>query len=789
MSFSFPALADRMRRAFGPASEDALALKAETSPRSGAALLRRKRAKVAVLAILFGLVSGIIELPLPLEDTYRAIRAELRSRPAPRDIAMIAIDDKTLAAFGRNLPSRIEDSEVVDRLIAAGVKRVVFDRAHADPETPASDARFAETLARHKGKVWLGVVPAHDFGFQSIDEVAPLPEFRKSAGLASMVGRGNPMGLSVIFPTEVDYNGRQTPSLSAVLAQYGGPERSYRPDTAIDPSTVPTFSYIDVLKGNVADNELRGKSVVIGQAFFASGDFYFMPFRPNTKVPGAYFHILGAHTLKRGAPLDLLWLPAILIVAVAVGMQVTSHRRSSKAMQVAGFILLTVPFVLDEFTINIDIMSGLLTMGIAAFGFQRINRKYYSGDVDAMTTSAISSDKPSEERDVYALKIANLAEFSEDWSAREIGEFVNTLIAYVRGPGEVGDVAFERDLLVWLAPRMESGDLERHADGLALMLKTAISYDWQSSNSAPALGIDTNYDLPIASRIKKAMQAAEEAATRGVRFIVNDAAHLEARNTRLHMIRVLEQGLRKREIGVAYQPKIDLASGRIVGAETLIRWQPDGKEFVNPQELVLAAEAADRINELTLIVMETALLDGKRAIALDPRFKLAVNMSAKSLSDTHLLFDIMTLLGRYDFPPENLTLELTETAKLEDNRIAPQVAALKARGIGLSIDDFGTGQSNLEYIEKLPSSELKIDKRFVQHMDTSEESRAVVRATIEIAHSLGKVVVAEGVEDMSVAAALRAMGCDQAQGYLFSRAISMAELLAMMGLGRTAIYG
>jgi diguanylate cyclase len=145
------------------------------------------------------------------------------------------------------------------------------------------------------------------------------------------------------------------------------------------------------------------------------------------------------------------------------------------------------------------------------------------------------------------------------------------------------------------------------------------------------------------------------------------------------------------------------------------------------------------------------------------------------------------MLGRHNFPPENLTLELTETAKLEDERIAPQIKALKQRGICLSIDDFGTGQSNLEYIEKLPSSELKIDKKFVQQMATSEESRAVVRATIEIAHSLGKVVVAEGVEDQEVAEALLAMGCDHAQGYLFARAISMPELLAMMGAGRSVV--
>lgn len=783
---SLQSLADRIRRAFAVTDEQPAVSKEETGRKSGADLLRRKRIQVAVFAILFGIVSSLIELPLPAEDMYRAVRAELRIRPAPRDIVMIAIDDKTLNAFERNLPTRVEDSAVIDRLFASGVRKVAFDRAHADLESPRADEMFAQTLARHSGKVWLGMAPSHNVGLQEVGEIIPRPEFRRHANAAAMNGIGSVFGLSVTFPTSVEYEGKSMPSLSAVLADYSGPARMYRPDYAFDPRTIPTYSYVDVYRGRVPASKFAGLNVIIGKAYYESADFYTMPLRDG-KIPGAYFHIMGAHSLKRGVPMDLMWFPALILAAGAILVQALSPRRTSKPLWMVALALLTVTFVLDELSINIDIMSALLAMGGAAFFFHRINRKYFSSDFDAMTTSAISSDKPSEERDVYALKIANLAEMSEEWSAREIGDFVNTLIAYVKGPGEVGDVAFERDLLVWLAPRMETVELERHADGLALMLKTAINHDWQSTNSSPALGIDTNYDLPVALRIKKAMQAADEAAARGVRFIINDAAHLEARNHRLELIRVLEKGLRNRNIGVAYQPKIDLSSGRIVGAETLIRWQPDGGEFINPQELVLAAEAGDRINELTLVVMEAALLDGKQAIALDPRFKLAVNMSAKSLSDTHLLFDIMTLLGRYDFPPENLTLELTETAKLEDHRIAPQIAALKARGICLSIDDFGTGQSNLEYIEKLPSSELKIDKRFVQHMATSEESRAVVRATIEIAHSLGKIVVAEGVEDLSVAATLKAMGCDHAQGYLFSRAIAMPELLAMMGGGRAAL--
>ena len=774
-----------MRRAFGASDGESAVISQKNSRRSAAELLAAKRVKVAIFAVLFGLVSAVIELPLPIEDAYTAARARLRVRAAPQDIAMIAIDDATLNELGVAMPTRKEEGELIDRLAEAGVKKVVFDRAHADPETPQNDALFEQALERHRGLVWLGMTPRIEVGFNVLEPLVPLQRFRDHAATASMTGYSTAFGLSMIIPTDVELGGRKYPSIASVLADYDGPSRKFRPDLAFDPRTIPSFSYVDVLRRRVGAAELAGKSVVIGKTFQGSPDLHRHPI--YGRVPGSYYHILGAFTLTRNTPIDLYWFPAILLAAAAIAAQIIGRRRDLRPLWLATLMLILIPFPLDEFAIHVDVMSALLMMGAAAFGFQRINRKYYSSGVDAMTTSAISSDLPSGACDVYALKIANLAELSEEWSAREIGDFLNTLISYVRGPGEVGDVAFERDLLVWLAPRMETVELERHTDGLAMMLKTAISHDWQSSQGAPALGVDTNHNLPVTLRIKKAMQAAEEAATRGVRFIINDAAHLEARNHRLELIRVLEKGLRDRDIGVAYQPKIDLASGRIVGAETLIRWQPDGGEFVNPQDLVLAAEAGDRINELTLVVMESALIDGKQAIALDPRFKLAVNMSAKSLSDTHLLFDIMTLLGRYDFPPENLTLELTETAKLEDHRIAPQVAALKARGIGLSIDDFGTGQSNLEYIEKLPSSELKIDKRFVQHMAHSEESRAVVRATIEIAHSLGKTVVAEGVEDFSVAATLRAMGCDQAQGYLFSRAIAMPELLAMMGGGRAAL--
>ncbi|HSJ77837.1 MAG TPA: CHASE2 domain-containing protein, partial [Erythrobacter sp.] len=234
---SITSLAQKLRRGFGPAGGAAAGIpQLLASNASGVgSLLRRKRAKVAALAILFGMISAAIELPLPAEDFYRAVRAEIRSRSAPQDIAMIAIDDQTLNAFNRDMPSRVDDSQLIDRLVALGVERITFDRAHADPESPKADALFARTLERHKGKVWLGFAPRHEVGFQMVGEIIPREEFRKHANLAAMNGIGTPFRLSVKFQTTVAIGDDRHPSLSSALANYDGPERSFRPDYAFDP--------------------------------------------------------------------------------------------------------------------------------------------------------------------------------------------------------------------------------------------------------------------------------------------------------------------------------------------------------------------------------------------------------------------------------------------------------------------------------------------------------------------------------------------------------------------------
>lgn len=193
---------------------------------SGETLLKRKRLKVAIFAIIFGLISAAIELPLPAEDGFRLAKAWLRMRDAPQDIVLVAIDDATLNELRLPFPTRKEESRLIDQLAAAGVTKIIFDRAHADPETPESDALFIRTLERHRGKVWLGMASGYKVGNQEAEALLPDMRFQSRAQVASMAGYLSPFQLAIVFPTSKKLSGKTYPAISAVLADYQGPDLS-----------------------------------------------------------------------------------------------------------------------------------------------------------------------------------------------------------------------------------------------------------------------------------------------------------------------------------------------------------------------------------------------------------------------------------------------------------------------------------------------------------------------------------------------------------------------------------
>jgi diguanylate cyclase (GGDEF)-like protein len=232
------------------------------------------------------------------------------------------------------------------------------------------------------------------------------------------------------------------------------------------------------------------------------------------------------------------------------------------------------------------------------------------------------------------------------------------------------------------------------------------------------------------------------------------------------------------QIWVAYQPQLDVASGRVHSLECLARWNHPQAGPVSPDVFVPIAENTALINLLLYRVLDRALAQLARWDAEGQHFHASLNLSARQVSDLALPDIIGQHLERHRIAPERIVLEVTESRLMDDPERSSQVLrGIRDLGVGLSIDDFGTGYSSLSYLQRLAVDELKIDKSFTAELSRSGDA-TIVRSTIDLGHNLGLRVVAEGVEDPDTAAKLRRLGCDVLQGFLVGRPMAPEELSA-----------
>jgi diguanylate cyclase (GGDEF)-like protein len=253
---------------------------------------------------------------------------------------------------------------------------------------------------------------------------------------------------------------------------------------------------------------------------------------------------------------------------------------------------------------------------------------------------------------------------------------------------------------------------------------------------------------------------------------VYEPAQHEHSARRLAMVSELRLAIEHEQLQVHYQPKLELATGRVVGAEALLRWDHPQHGPVPPDEFVALAEHTGLIRPLTCFVLERAI--GRSAGWCRAGFDLgiAVNLSVRSLLDQNLPEDVTSALARHRLPAHHLTLEITESSIMGDvDRSLAMLERLHSLGVRLSIDDFGTGYSSLTYLKRMSVDEVKIDKSFVLPLVSDQETALIVRSTIDLGHNLGLSVVAEGVETSEAWDALADLGCDIAQGYFMSRPV------------------
>ncbi|MEH6542632.1 MAG: bifunctional diguanylate cyclase/phosphodiesterase [Porticoccaceae bacterium] len=266
-----------------------------------------------------------------------------------------------------------------------------------------------------------------------------------------------------------------------------------------------------------------------------------------------------------------------------------------------------------------------------------------------------------------------------------------------------------------------------------------------------------------------AMYTAKE-SKRGHAIYDADMGHGSPRQ--LVLASKLREAIANDNIDVVYQPKIDMQSGLISGAEALARWHDPELGRITPDEFIPIAEQTGCIRELTYQILDKAMHQTERWHQSGNSLSVSVNLSAQVLGDPNLLDNIRAALAITSVPAGSLTLEVTETAMMTNTDQALVVLnKLASLGIHISIDDFGTGYSSLAYLKQLPATELKIDKSFVLDMLNNESDATIVLATINLAHNLGLKVVAEGVANLEISEELNRLGCDYLQGFHISKAL------------------
>ena len=750
--------------------------------------LDRKPWRLLLWTVLAGLVFGLIGLGQLPEDYLRIARNSFHEHSASGDVVVITVDEAALRQVGNWPWPRRYDGQMVDRLMAAGANRVFFDINFSFPTNPVDDGAFGDAIKR-SGRVSLFVrsKSGADGSTRPVLD-RPLPVLRQHAKLALGTVRYNYQNAAWDLPYSVMMDGKKVPSFAAALADVDAPAGTTFPvDYSIKVSTVPTYSAGDLMAGRIPRSRLAGKDVIIGLGSDVLNDVFFIP--GYGRGYGVYIQTLGAETLKNGKPVDFGWTPAFFLAIAAAALAISRKRSGERGLILAGGLMATLvaPGFLEARLIFADITPGLfvlLTIAVG-LGWQRYRTRGLVNPISNLPNlNALRAHRSNRQEALVAARLMNFEEIVSTLPRESERELIEQIVARLK-VGSPNRVLYQGDagIFAWFEDSRQP--FGNHLEALYALFRNPARVAGLSVDLNISFGVEVGSGRSIQNRLASALVAADEAAHDGLKWKYHDPETLENASWKLSMLSQLDDAIDRGEVWVAYQPKLDLATKQIVGAEALARWTHPEKGPIAASEFVAAAEQHNRIGKLTDFVLEKAVAAAAQINKRGTEFDMAVNLSARLLSDKGFTLRLSALLARHSLPPRHLTLELTETAALTGSGEGLEmIARLRDLGINIAIDDYGTGLSTLDYLKRIPANEIKIDQSFVKSMADNRSDRLMVQSTIGLAHSLGRRVVAEGVEHRDILDLLIEMGCDIAQGFAVGRPMSIDSLTKRLSTDR-----
>lgn len=348
--------------------------------------------------------------------------------------------------------------------------------------------------------------------------------------------------------------------------------------------------------------------------------------------------------------------------------------------------------------------------------------------------------------------------------AQKIGYCVESIVDSTQFTGVIGELNPNSIFLDLNMPGADGIELLRHLSHTNYKGEITLISGSDSRVVATSERLGRDLGLDMAGMISKPVDVDQIRARLRRRFRVSSAT------LRDDLANDLAHAVSGDEIFTVYQPKVDLRTGKFVGAEALARWRHPEHGVMAPADFIPLAEQTGLIKPLTYKVLENTMRDSAAFIDRAPDLTISVNLSPSLLNDLSLPDRVADILGEHDFNPDRLVFEITEAGATADPvRSMDILARLRLKGMHLSIDDFGTGSSSLIQLYRLPYDEIKIDKSFVIDALNNTEAAVIVNAIIGLGHNLNLNVVAEGIENEETAAWLRERACDGGQGYYYRR--------------------
>ena len=740
-----------------------------------------ERLRHALIALTIALLAGFMTLLRPVDVFGWLVQAKLFENEASGEFVYVRTP---LPAEDTGLYNRTV-LDTIETLRAAGAERIFVNLPLQRSDSPRTDARLRATIAENQGQIFL--TESFEQDYKDSDRIPPTSSyFTRNARVFASDYDADFLRFVWGFDKFEDQQpkGGLVP-LSFALADAGSARNNVLIDYTIRASTIPTIGS-DSLAAGLSSIGSTDKTFVLGTDSFGA----------DIRAPGVdtvsptLIHILAAETLLRGSGHRLPWFAITLLLgmALALGVRLTHSKRQRRIFYVGWCSFVAALFVAVAYLGIKAVFADLLLFALIYAIFRAVagyRRRHLAIDpltrlpnFSALNQDLCGDDKAASDCLVIA-KVARLESIFVGLNTSERRQYLREVCNRLALGDRDRTVYYNGGkYLAFVCDASGIPDLEAHLEGLRAIVSQPVRLTGKSLDVAITIGADSSTKDPIDQRLSSAIAAADQAREvyKPVFVVGNDREDWDHSLTSKLM-----QALADDQIAIKLQPQVNLATRSFVGAEVLARWRdPDGVD-VPPSSFIVQCERMGRLDSLTRRIFEKSCraMGSIQEQGLQPR--IAVNVSAVQLVDDRIVRIARETLGDFRTDPSLVTIELTETARIEDFRIAREIVEnLKNEGFKLSLDDFGVGSANFEAWFELPFDEIKIDRKFVAGLDRSPRATAIVSGIIHSAREAGIAVLAEGIEDRLTYERLAEMGCTYGQGYYISRPLWLTEYIAIL---------